>query len=379
MKTMVDTIKLLMPIPDPKVISSGSFSPYTVEQFMRMAGTHRTYINPSPIYAKLGKYMPRLTLHRRPSKTIGVSYQLAIEFSAPKMLYGNNFDELEEKDFTLLLAALREKLLELLGIRFFDHQLASAKVGAWHPSKNIVFMDYTSCQTILSTIAKLDISKIYDLQDTNFRDGRVIHIHTNSKDIAFYDKLADLRKAKTSNKRAFEDDGAIQMNLLASIEEYHPIEIFRYEIRLIGIASIKRAYPELEVWTFETLFKRQLCKRLLVDHWLKFTSSIDMLSLDTSKPYELLQNYLIENPSATPQAAMAAVAGLLISGHEGVPKLRNLLESRYGKQAWRRVKPLLKNPSANRYKHFQHIDEALERFTPTRMTKFLSNIENSVK
>jgi hypothetical protein len=76
---------------------------------------------------------------------------------------------------------------------------------------------------------------------------------------------------------------------------------------------------------------------------------------------------------------MAAVTGLIINGQEGVTKLRNLLESRYGKQAWYRVKPLLKYPSANRYKHFRHIDEALDTFTPTRMTKFLNNIENTVK
>jgi len=59
--------------------------------------------------------------------------------------------------------------------------------------------------------------------------------------------------------------------------------------------------------------------------------------------------------------------------------LRNVLEARYGKQAWYRIKPLLKPPEPYRYTAFVHIDEALQRFTPTRMSDFLSNIENTGK
>jgi len=82
--------------------------------------------------------MPRLTMFKRPSRS-GPVYQLAIEFSAPKLLFGNNFDELEDADFEALLNILQERLLELTGHRFFRRQLAMAEVGSWHPSKNIVF------------------------------------------------------------------------------------------------------------------------------------------------------------------------------------------------------------------------------------------------
>ena len=74
-----------------------------------------------------------------------------------------------------------------------------------------------------------------------------------------------------------------------------------------------------------------------------------------------------------------AVAGLLITTQAGAVGLRNSLEARYGKQAWYRIKPLLKAPQAHRYSAFVHIDEALQRFTPTKMSDFLSNIENTGK
>ncbi len=191
--------------------------------------------------------------------------------------------------------------------------------------------------------------------------------------------MADLRKAKLSEKRALEKDSTIQLNLLEQLPEYRPLEVFRYEVRFIGKASIKRAYPQLEKCTFENLFKTELCKDVLIKHWNKLTASADLLALDVEQPYELLQNYIDANPNATPQAALAAVAGLLTVSQVGASGLRNTLEARYGKQAWYRIKPLLKSPEHHRFTHFQHIDETLSEFKPIRMEKFLSNIENNGK
>lgn len=379
MNKMVDTVKLLITINEPMILSKAAFEPLSVKQLVDTRGVNRTYLNPSPTYAKMGKYMPRLTLYRRPSKTFGVVYQLTVEFSAPKMLFGQNFDELTESDFESLLTALQEALFELTGYRFFKWQLRQADIGSWHPSKNIVFLDYTSCQTILNTISKLDVSKTYDLQRTNFRDGHVVHIHCNSLDIAFYDKLADLRRAKLSEKRAFEKDNGIQLNLLEPLQEIKPIEVLRYEIRFVGKSSVKRAFPDIENRTFEALFKQHLNQEVLLEHWQRVTSTIDMLSLDERRPYELFQNYLIDNPDAAPQGALAAIAAMLISGQEGVRSLRNLLDARYGKDSWYRIKKLLKAPQHNRYTHFLHVDEALKQFSPTRLSEYINLIENNVK
>ena len=224
---MVDTVKLLIAVHNPLLFDGNRFSPITLEQLVNSRGYGKTYLNPSPTYAKMGKYMPRLTMYKRMTK-FGVVYQLAVEFSAPKMLFGNNFDELSECDFDELLTKLQTALQELLGHRFFKPQLAHADVSAWHPSKNIVFLDYTSCQTILSTIGKLDISKIYNLQKTDFRDGHVVHVHANSIDIAFYDKMADLSRSKLSEKRAFEKDSLIQLDLFAVAHTalLHPVQAY---------------------------------------------------------------------------------------------------------------------------------------------------------
>ena len=379
MVKMVDTVKLLIPIYDPLTLCGVAFDRFALEQLIRGRGRAQIYFNPSPKYATgLGKYMPSLTLTRRASKVIGVSYLLAVEFSAPKMLFGNNFSEITEADFEQLLAVLQAKLIELTGRTFTRDQLAQSDVGSWHPCKNIVFQDYTSCQTVLSTIAKLDISRIYDLQRTNFRDGHVVHIHCNSLDIAFYDKMADLRKAKVSEKRAFENDSAIQLPLLNSLKGAGHIEVLRQEVRFGGRRSIKNAFPGLGVWTFESLFKKDLNQAVLLKHWHKLADSSDMLALDAKKPYELLQNYLIENPDTKPRDAMAAVTGILINGQHGVLGLRNLVEA-YNPRSWAPIKKLLHAPQAHRFAHFQHVQKTLEEFTPVSMGDYFKNVDNNSK
>jgi hypothetical protein len=356
---MVDTVKLLIPVPKPLSLDGSRFTP-TISELVNSSKYGKAVLNPSPTYAKAGKYMPRLTMFKRPSN-FGPVYQLAVEFSAPKMLFGNNFDELTEADFEPLLEALQDKLEELVRMRYLKIQLARCEVGAWHPSKNIVFLDYISVQTILNTIGKLDISHVYDVQKTDFRDGQVLHIHCNSLDIAFYDKMADLRKAKKSEKRALESENAIQLNLFEGLEDFRPLNVFRYEVRLVGKASIKRAYPQLEACTFGALFNKQLCQELLIKHWQAIAASVDMLSLDVKQPYELLQNYLEENEDITPQTAMAAVAGLMIVGQVGAAGLRNVLEA----------------PEAYRYQAFIRIDEVLEQFRPTYMSDYREKVANS--
>lgn len=346
-----------------------------------MRGVVKTYLNSPKSYAKSGIYFPNLTLYRRPPKHPrgNTRYQLYVEFSGPKMLFGNNFDELTEKDFETLVRVIIEKLYEMIGHMFFPDQIRNALVSAWHPSKNIVFLDYTASQTILNTLAKLDVSRVYDFQKDRYRDGTVLHIHANSIDISFYDKMADLRKAKKSERRAVEKDNQAQLEFLEPLDDFKPLEVFRYEIRLGKRDMIKRTYPDMKGWSFEEMFKQEHCQGLLQKHWHKITSSVDLLALDVDKPFELMQNYLADNPDKSLSKAMRGILGLLVINQESTTVLRNIIEAHYGKDAWYSLKKDIKSPEKYRYKAFQRIDEQLEKFTPTNVSQFKETIENTIK
>ncbi|MEZ6331178.1 MAG: hypothetical protein R3B12_04175 [Candidatus Saccharimonadales bacterium] len=79
MNDMVDTVKLLIPVHNPPSLI-GRFTPITLEQLVNSRGYGKTFLNPSPTYAKMGKYMPRLTMYKRVRKFGAVTYELAVEF-----------------------------------------------------------------------------------------------------------------------------------------------------------------------------------------------------------------------------------------------------------------------------------------------------------
>jgi len=94
---MLDTIILEIPIEFRAIIDQSKFSP-PARMIEVLQGFFRCTNNPKAIDRKSGIYKPRLTLIKR-----GVMLLLKIEFSAPKLIFNNNLDELEESDFNSLV------------------------------------------------------------------------------------------------------------------------------------------------------------------------------------------------------------------------------------------------------------------------------------
>lgn len=376
---MVDTIKLSIQIDNPHILDKTNFTPLSVQQLVESRGVQRTYLNPSKTFIEANGYVPRITLYKRPNKhTFGVSYVLYVEFSAPKLMFGNNFDELQDKDLDALVKKIGDSLLLLTGHSFFPWQIREAAISTWHPSKNIVFLDFTSTQNILNTLKKVDVRKSYDFQHTDFREGHVLHVHTNTLDIAMYDKLADLKRSKISPKRAIEKDNYIQMDMLEALDDHRPIEIFRYEVRCVGVRSIRQWFPDAENHTLESMFKVAVNRACLLQHWQVLTKDVDHLGLDVEKPYELLMNYTNEHQDATPQAKLAAIGGLLVVNQVGFGPLRTAIEQQHGPNAWYRFRKLLYAPEPYRAKAFSRIDEVLDKFKPITMKEFKNDIEKAI-
>ena len=206
---MLDTIKLCVPIEQCAINSPKVFKP-SLNAFIRK---NIKYIcNPSKNSSLQGEYQPKLTL----IKDFDNNNNLFIEFSAPKIVFGNNFDELETTDFEKVLYKLHDKL-KILDIEIPLEVLRNAKVSAIHYSKNIELKN-AQCVNLIEVISKLDISKRFDVTKTDYKNGgQLVRFHTNSYELAFYDKISDLQQSIISEKRAFEKNNIIQQNLLQQL------------------------------------------------------------------------------------------------------------------------------------------------------------------
>src|SRR4051812_26795927 len=114
---MLDTIALTLDHRQFDIRVPDGFSPSARGMFfppyypLGARGFITCVLNPTKAERAEGRYLPRLTLTKRQGRA-GFLITLRIEFSAPKLLFGNNFDELDQSDLARVVDTLRQRLGE---------------------------------------------------------------------------------------------------------------------------------------------------------------------------------------------------------------------------------------------------------------------------
>src|SRR5258708_424210 len=104
---MIDTIKLML---DKNMFWITDVSLFQKEKQNASRGYFTLVQNSTKSELLRGIYKPRLTMTRRFNCSGRAEATLSIELSLPKLLYGNNFDELRDSDFQTILDLLSEVL-----------------------------------------------------------------------------------------------------------------------------------------------------------------------------------------------------------------------------------------------------------------------------
>ena len=191
---MIDTIVLTLRQGMFTIMHHDYFSPsteglYKQSEYYRLGSRSNMVCkqNPTPSELKAGIYKPRLTVTKRINKQHQFEITMKVEFSVPKLLFGNNFDELDDPDFDKVLQLLKEKLRGM-GVMIFEQLLINAPVSAIHYSKNIPLTDYSTPYTYLEKLYKSNIDQRLDLNQTDFRnEGHSLKYRANSFEVVFYD------------------------------------------------------------------------------------------------------------------------------------------------------------------------------------------------
>ncbi len=332
------------------------------------------YQNPTADELRKGNYKPRLTVTKRP-RAGGYDVSLKIELSLPKLIFGNNFDELTDTDFDVVVEQLQTKLKEM-DVWIFDRVLRAAPVSAVHYSKNIELTDYTTCSMILNQIAKANMNIRLDLNKTDFRnEGQALRYHANSFELVLYDKLRDLQQAKTSEKRSLEKDNVVQLGLFDELAKRRPYEVLRMEMRLGQRRKIRQVLQAVKLNrepTFANLFSAQVSKAVLLHYWHEIESSLSMMSIDM-RPAELLEAIRRHNPHLTPRKALQMAGLVLITSDGSERRVRQTLGF-VGKKndrwyALKRDIRKMKLPETNTYQAVFAVKQSLQNFGTMKVAK----------
>lgn len=387
---MLDTVALTLDRRHFEVLQPERFSPSAKGLLLPPyypLGSRGNFIcvqNPTKADLQAARYLPRLTLARRKIST-GFALTLRIEFSAPKLILGNNFDELESDDFPKVLIALHRGLADM-GIRVSRDVLQKARVSAIHYSKNIAFTDYTTCSMVMSELDLIDLNTRLDLSHTDYRnEGHAIRYHANSFEVTFYDKLKDLDKARYSSKRAIEQDYGAQLQMFRG-QDVLPkeLEVLRMEARLGTRAKItsllNRVGAHVEP-TFDELFDRGIAKSVLGHFWRTIRAQLPLsYKSNQVRLEELLSALAYDGKGAVKISKLLQQLGCaVLVGSVGVRGASAALSRHCSPRSWQRYKRELKRlpvREAGGFRALKQVDQALARFEPLRM-KSLKATQNT--
>src|SRR5579872_6951669 len=199
-QTMIDTITLSLDQSLFKIMDHERFEPSTEHLFIAPFYAFKKYKSCKqwPTYRENAKYLPRLTVTKY-TRHGGYSITLYIEFSIPKLVFNNNFEEVTDADFDRVICLLYECLYDM-GIYIDNIEiLKKAGISKIHYSKNILLESYLDLMTFMDMLKKVNISKVYGITQTNYlNEGQTVRYRTNEFEITFYDKKREIEQAMKS-------------------------------------------------------------------------------------------------------------------------------------------------------------------------------------
>lgn len=369
---MLDTVILKIPRGAYK-LKSHMFTPNA--DILKGVGNYlvKCVSNPTAKDKREGIYRPRLTLIKRMTKKRD-EIPLKVEFSVPKMLYGNNVEEVEEKDFDAVVGALHKSMKEM-GALVSIEEIKKATVSAFHPSKNIELTGGYTSGFVITELNKVNASKKMDLNKDSFRNnGHSLQFYTNSHSLVVYDKVQDIRKP---DKRAMDkDQNSIQGSLFdVLIDKKNKREILRIEVRLakkVKLNAVLKSLGFKESPTFQEVFNKDLCEKIVLNYWQELVNSKDLFLFDVeNNPKKTLEKIFKNNPKIKPKQALYLV-GLWALSKEGIRGTRAIVERRADKRTWYRLAsdlPLLDSISGKTYHGWvKQINDGLSDFTAFRLS-----------
>lgn len=377
---MIDTVSIL--IPRDKVVTT-SVSGQSGPSWDMQAKTNqyeKFVRNPSKKDKESGLYFPRLTGYRR--KSGPKQENVRIEFSASKLLYLNNLDELEDKNFCEVLDVLKERL-EIMGVYINKAVLENAEISSVHFSRNLQLKDGYTVQHIISEINKVNISKTFDVARARFiNNGQSFYIHTSSYQFTIYDKIADLNKAP--KKAIDKDQPSYQKSLFFPLSKKGQInEVLRFEVRLSRqkVKKLLESFNFNQHITFKNVFNSELSKRIIKYYWdeLIRERNLGLFSIPLSIK-NTLRSIFSSNQKIKSRYGIY-LAGLFLIGkdEDGIRELRSILSKNNSDRSWFRTAKDMKLASEiitkNRIRDWVvQIDNGLEEYNPYKCPKDINDL-----
>jgi hypothetical protein len=371
----VDTVTLTFPQSDFAILKPGDFTPNAnkvakVEpQDMGKGKYMQATRNPTRQETAINGYLPYVTLYRA-IRAGGFTTGLRVQFSLPKVVRGNNFDELDDADFDIACERLFEAL-KIYGIRFFKGKdaVVNAQVAVIHYAKNFPLTNFMSAHEAINDVQKCDVTSWRDVAENGYKT------HSKYYELAFYDKMAEYNKGKR-HQPTFDKDLQLEFDLFG--DKKLTCDVIRMEARFGNGRTIKATLAKAGLadtkLTFANLCTEQVSKAVLLQQLDEMYSRYPKITNSHEQsPHDLLSELLVSNPDRNFGTILQAIGLRSLYEHDGTRRLKDIVGPR-GSPALLRITKRLNDELKYRSEKpevFQVINKQLNGFEPVRITNFL--------
>lgn len=245
-------------------------------------------------------------------------WELVVECSAPKLVYGNNVAELSAEDVNTFINLLTQKIALVTGLEIPHKHLVNSPVTRIDYGRNLRLKNTMDVTHTLSTFSNADIPLRRSTSKVKYQNGSSVHVATQKYDITAYDKSAE--------------------NLAGPAIEEHPWSnheaLLRIEARIRGKRAIK-TFTGISTNTVGYLLSRDISTRVVL-------KAIDILS-HTART----TNTSLISRANSPMAFLASAGLSALVNSYGLPATKRLLNREFGRHAWGRNKHRLISEDAS--------------------------------
>ncbi len=293
----MDTAKIILAQGNYSLLQNNSLR-YRGKKFTRTATKEEKQI---------GLYRPKVVIENG---------DCSIEFSLPKLLNGNNVEEIFVGDFPKILELLRSHLWDY-GIETTVDNLAWADLYRMDVGKNCNLIKIGTVTQVLNILHRcLILGRKSDAQIQYRNGGRSLHVLNKSADFIIYDKFRCPEMTDGSDKAICEIMGKSS------------VEVLRMEKRFNNRRSLCRLFRKYGVKRpkFQDILNPQIAQDVIGQEWQELMDGF--ICPEVYPQEEILKQVLnhLKTFKSSPRLALAYGAIQQLLKHYSVNELKNQLK-----------------------------------------------------
>jgi hypothetical protein len=360
---MIDTITLSLPKGAYKILSPDDFKPSfepinyldneQVSEFHRVNKGGKEYNHLLDLSSRQrGKVYPNLTIFEFYKRRKEEYFcELKITFSCPKLLWGQSFNEVKNKDFPKIINILTSRLKDIAVI-VSPSTLQTATVTRVDYCRNTKYSSMAHARAFLDRLRKCSFPKMETDLTRYANNGRAVRFHSDLFETIFYLKYYDLLEPLKRSVDRRRTPGEIAKAKQLQKKKVIP-PVIRMETRFIGRTSVNSHLDSaLGItkgnWTFQEIFKEVYSKRTRKYYWDKITSDPrNYLILTHPSDEDVCRKVLEEFKTQRPKGIFEGLGLFYVLKTLGVTEMKTIFTEQWDESTWFAKRNIIAEFAAN--------------------------------